>query len=167
MIGITYLRFCKDIPDQSTQAMTSFQTMGRKLRELSDMVYMVVTVLYFSRMLGCMWSFGMYAFFYFYELIVTWWLAVRLSSSLSAAYQHSGNQMSLISLWHVSRRPSPAVRCTFGSLISPDSTLQDINVPIFALFYVSYKIFKRTNIVRICLITDSGYLHEAFIDHLL
>jgi hypothetical protein len=89
MIGITYLRFCKGIPDQSTQVVTSFQTMGRKLGVLSDMVYMVVTVLYSSRMLGCMWSFGMYAFFYFYELIVTW-LTGRLSSSLLAAYQHSG-----------------------------------------------------------------------------
>ena len=42
--------------------------------------------------------------------------------------------------------------------------LQDINVPIFALFYVGYKIFKRTKIVRIRLIT--GYPHEALIDHL-
>ena len=36
------------------------------------MVYVVVTVLYSSRTLGCMWSFGMYAFFYSYELTVTW-----------------------------------------------------------------------------------------------
>jgi hypothetical protein len=82
--------------------------MGRKLSVLSDMVYMVVTVLYSSRMLGCMWSFGMYAFFYLYELIVTW-LVVRLSSSLLAAYQHSGIQMALISLWHVSTSLQPAI----------------------------------------------------------
>ena len=75
--------------------------MGRKLRVLSDMVHMVATVLYSSPTLGCMWSFGMCAFFYFYELILTW-LAVRLSSSLLAAYQQSGIQMALISLWHVS-----------------------------------------------------------------
>ena len=80
--------------------------MGRKRSVLSDMVYMVVTVLYSSHMLGCIWSFGMYAFFYFYELIVTW-LAVRLSSSLLAAYQHSGIQMALISLWHVSTSLQP------------------------------------------------------------
>ena len=63
--------------------------MGQKLRVLSDMVYTVVTVLYSSRMLGCMWSFGMHMFFYFYELIVTR-LAARLFSSLLAAYQYSG-----------------------------------------------------------------------------
>jgi hypothetical protein len=108
MIGITYLRFGKGIPDQSTKAMTSFQTLGRKFRVLNDMVYIVVTVLYSSRMLGCMWSLGTYAFFYVCELIVTW-LAVRLSSSLLAAYRYSGIQMDLISLWHVSRRPSPAI----------------------------------------------------------
>jgi hypothetical protein len=33
--------------------------------------------------------------------------------------------------------------------------------------YVGWKIFKRTKIVRIYLITDTGDLHEALIDHLL
>jgi hypothetical protein len=58
-------------------------------------------------------------------------------------------------------------RCAFGSLSFPDHTLQDINVPIFVLFYVGFKIFKRTKIVRNSPITDSGCLHEALIDRFL
>ncbi|KAN0123549.1 general amino acid permease [Russula decolorans] len=55
----------------------------------------------------------------------------------------------------------------FWHLNGPDLVVAYINVPIFALFHVGYKIFKGTKIVRICLTTDSGCLHEALIDHLL
>jgi hypothetical protein len=54
--------------------------------------------------------------------------------------------MAPTSLRHVRPPPNPIVHP-----IAYISTFKDMNLPIFALLYVGWKIFKKTKIVRFCL----------------
>jgi hypothetical protein len=70
-------------------------------------------------------------------------LAGRSFSSSSVAYRYFGISTALTSLRHV--RPPTRPSHTIANI----STFKDINLPIFALLYVGWKIFKKTKIVRL------------------